>query len=86
MVPKESSAKPGGKFLGGISDDFEIVQEMIMNDPRKQLAYVLPDVPGAQRPCSHYVNKIKNFLKSCQTSSSGGTYYNMCLHLNVLQS
>ena len=71
VVPKESS-KPGGKFLRGVTDDLEIVQEMIMNDSRKHLAYVLPDVPGAQRTCSHYISKIEVFLKTCQ--KSGGNY------------
>ena len=41
---------------------------MILKDPRKHLAYVLPDVPGAQRPCSHYAKKIEVFLKNCQNS------------------
>ena len=65
IVPKQ---KPGGQFLGGVSDDLERVQDMIMNDPRKHLAYVLPDVPGAQRSRSYYISKIENFLKACQNS------------------
>lgn len=68
VVPKDSPSKPSGKFLGGLSDDLEIVQDMIMKDPRKHLAYVLPDVPGAQRSYSHYIERIETFLKGCQNS------------------
>lgn len=47
VAPKQLlDGKPGGQFLKGVSDDLEAVQEMIMNDPRKHLAYVLPDVPA----------------------------------------
>ena len=69
VVPKMSD-KPGGKFLSGVSDDLELIQDMIRNDPRKQLTYVLPDVPGAQRSASHYLAKIEKLLTEC--TSSGG--------------
>ena len=75
VIPKESismESKPSGKFLGGVSDDLEIIQELILKDPSKNLAYVLPDVPGAQRSKSHYLNKIETFLKTCP--SSGGSF------------
>ena len=71
VVPKMSH-KPNDKFLGGVSDDLELVQDMIRNDPRKQLAYVLPDVPGAQRSVNHYLAQIEKFLTEC--SSGGGKY------------
>ena len=74
VVPKESS-KPGGAFLGGVTDDLERVQEMVMQDHHKHLAYVLPDVPGAQRPRSHYISKIEVFLKKCQKSGGKSLYY-----------
>lgn len=78
VVPKESPSgetKPSGKFLGGVSDDLEIVQDMIVKDPRKRLAYVLPDVPGAQRSYTHYLNKIETFLQQAFQGSdaTGGT-------------
>lgn len=78
VVPKEAISKPSGKFLGGVSDDLEIVQDMILKDPRKQLAYVLPDVPGAQRPFSHYMNKIEVFLKNCKNSGGKFTFHHRC--------
>ena len=71
VVPK-LSYKPNGEFLGGVSDDLELVQDMIRKDPHKQLAYVLPDVPGAQRSVDHYLAQIEEFLTEC--SSSGGKY------------
>ena len=69
VVPKKSD-KPGGKFLKGVSDDLEIIQDMIRNDPRKNLAYVLPDVPGAQRTAANYLSKIEKLLK--ESSDCGG--------------
>ena len=71
VVPKQS-VKPGGTFLRGVSDDLELVQDMIRNDPRKQLTYVLSDVPGAQRSVADYLAKIEKFLKEC--TSNAGTY------------
>ncbi len=71
VVPKQSD-KPGGKFLRGVSVDLEVVQDMIRNDPRKQLVYVLPDVPGAQRSVADYLARIEKFLREC--TSSGGRY------------
>ncbi len=71
VVPKQTE-KPSGKFLRGVGVDLELVQDMIRNDPRKQLVYVLPDVPGAQHSVTDYLAKIEKFLKEC--SSSGGRY------------
>lgn len=70
-VPKKSS-KPGGKFLVGVSDDLEIIQDMIGKDPRKNLAHVCSDFPGVQRSRSYYLNRIKTLLKSSQ--KNGGRH------------
>jgi hypothetical protein len=75
VVPKQPlPSKPGGKFLPGVSDDLEIVQELIRKDPRKQLVYVLSDIPGAQRSAASYLSKIERLFKEC-TSHGGESQY-----------
>lgn len=59
-----------GPFLRRVSDDLDIIQQYIRQDPLKRLSYVLPDVPGAQQPQSHYLSKITHFLRNCE--SNGG--------------
>ena len=76
VVPKQPLlSKPGGKFLPGVSDDLEIVQELIRKDPRKQLVYVLSDIPGAQRPAADYLSKIEHLFKECTSHGGKSQYY-----------
>ena len=69
--PMPENEKPSGKFLRGVSVDLELIQDMIRNDPRKHLAYVLPDVPGAQRSVTDYLAKIEKLLKESNKNGGG---------------
>ena len=79
VVPKQQllPTKPGGKFLPGVSDDLEIVQELIRKDPRKQLAYVLSDIPGAQRSVANYLFKIESLFKECTCHGGKSFEFNL---------
>ena len=56
-----------GPFLRRVSDDLDIVQEYIRQDPLKVPSLVLVDVHGAQKARSYYLSKITGFLKNCKT-------------------